>query len=425
MRRCVPIFLIACGLLTAVSGIYSDKKVPRQSGPLRQQAYIWQRIWSEPVQAAVKQSALEFDRFTILAAEISWVKGKPTLTHTEPNWSCLREGKKTVGLALRIGPYFGPFLKDGKVADEIYGVALSLINQARAHDVEPAELQIDFDCAESKLGLYRVWVKELRNRLKPVPLTITVLPSWLDRPEFFDLVRATDGFVLQVHALSRPKNSDDAAQLCDPSAARQAVERASGVGVPFIVALPTYSYLTAFSPVGHFIGASAEGPGNDWPLDVVTRELVAEPELMASLVRRWTTNRPASLKGIIWYRLPVATDKWNWNWPTLVLVKHGKVPEPNWQVSKRSPERGLIEISLMNAGDATGVPQPAVRVAWQRARLITNDSLAGNDLEELSGTSAEFKPTKQARAIPPGESRLLGWLRFDANVEVRCEVVAR
>jgi hypothetical protein len=424
MRAGRAILVVACGLFAAISAFFYNKDIPRQSGAMPQQAYLWQRVWSEPVLAAVKQSAPEFEQFTILAAEISWAKGQPKVTRTEPGWATLRETKKALGLALRIGPYSGPFSKDGTVTEEICRVALSIVEEARAHEIKPAELQVDFDCAESKLHGYHIWLTELRRCLKPVRLTITALPSWLDRQEFSDLVRSTDGFVLQVHALTRPKNSNEEIQLCNPIAARQAVEIASRTDVPFMVALPTYSYLTAFNLEGRFIGASAEGPESDWPPNILTKELNAEPESMASLVRQWTTNRPASLRGIVWYRLPVATDKWNWNWPTLAHVMRGHAPKPNWQVSTRSPERGLIEVLLMNASDATGVPQPTVRLDWQQSRLIASDSLSGNDLEELSATAAEFRPSNRARAIQPGESRALGWMRFNTNVDVRCEVVA-
>ena len=268
-------------------------------------------------------------------------------------------------------------------------------------------------------------MEALRERVKPVPLTITALPSWLDRREFKDLVRETDGFVLQVHALNRPQDSKAQVQLCDPLAAKQAVELAARTGVPFKVALPTYSYLTAFNREGRFIGASAEGPANDWPPEVFTKELAAEPPAMASLVRGWTTNRPANLQGVIWYRLPVASDRWNWDWPTLAQVMKGQVPEAHWQVMTRSPEPGLVEVVLTNASNARGIPEQTVRVQWEQGRLVASDSLGGSEMEEPKPKVAEFKPTKQTRAMAPGESRLLGWLRFDSSVEVHSEVVAR
>jgi hypothetical protein len=191
------------------------------------------------------------------------------------------------------------------------------------------------------------------------------------------------------------------------------------------VALPTYSYLTAFDRTGRFIGASAEGPSHDWPRDVSTQELAADPSAMASLVRAWTADRPANLEGVIWYRLPVTSDRWNWDWPTLAQVMHGRTLEAHWQVMTRSPEPGLVEVLLTNASSGKSIPHQSVCVQWQEGRLVASDALGGCELTEPQPMLALFKPNAQTRALAPSESRLLGWLRFDSNVEVHSEVVAR
>ena len=67
-----------------------------------------------------------------------------------------------------------------------------------------AELQIDFDAAESKLAGYREWLVALRSRVGTTRLVFTALPAWLRHEEFRALAQAADGFVLQVHSLERP-----------------------------------------------------------------------------------------------------------------------------------------------------------------------------------------------------------------------------
>ncbi len=425
MRGRFPILVLALGLLVGLWGAFCSPEAPRTQGEMLQEAYVWQRSWTPSVPAAVTRSAPELQGFTVLAAEISWSKGQPKLTRVEPDWSALKTSGCKVGLAIRIGSYGGPFERGGKFTQSLAELAGSLVAQAEAQGVKPAEVQLDFDCAEAKLAGYRVWVEALRERVKPVPLTITALPSWLDRNEFKSLVKATDGFVLQVHALHRPAGVKEAVKLCDPVLARRWVETAAQAGVPFKVALPTYSYVTAFGRDGRFIGASAEGPANEWPADVTTRELAADPKEMASLVKGWTASRPAALQGVIWYRLPVSTDRWNWDWPTLAQVMQGKEPVTQWRVVTRSPEPGLVEVLLANESTAKGKPQQTVRVQWQQGRLVASDSMSGSELAEPSALMAEFKPDERARAIAPGETRLLGWLRFDSSVEVQGELVAR
>lgn len=425
MRGRSPIIILGLGLLVAWCASYWPRPVPRISGAMPQEAYVWQRIWNEPVVTAIARSAPALERFTVLVAEISWRQGQPKLTRVEPDWAALKTSGKSVGLAIRIGSHDGPFERDGKFTRSLAELASSWVAQARAQGVTAAEVQLDFDCAESKLTGYRVWVEAVRARVNPVPLTITALPSWLDRQEFRALVQATDGFVLQVHALQRPQTMHESVQLCDPLAARRWVEAAASTGVPFKVALPTYSYLMAFARDGRFIGASAEGPVRDWLPDVHRRELAAEPKELAALVAHWTTNRPAALQGVIWYRLPVTTDRWNWDWPTLAQVMQGQPPETRWHVVTRSPEPGLVEVLLANASAAKGIPKQTVRVQWQQGRLISGDSLNGNELNEPAARMAEFKPGQTVRALAPGETRLLGWLRFDSSVEVHSELVAQ
>ena len=425
MRGRSPILILGLGLLVGFYAVFYPKEPVRTHGPMPQEAYVWQRVWNEAVQQGVTERASDFEHFSVLMAEINWLKGEPKLTRVEPDWSALKAVGKSVGLAIRIGSYGGPFEHEGKFTKGLAELADSLIANARAKGVEPAEVQLDFDCAESKLAGYRVWVEVLRERVKPVPLTITALPSWLDRGEFKSLVQATDGFVLQVHALQRPATINDPVKLCEPAKARTWVEIAARTGVPFKVALPTYSYLTAFNREGKFIGASAEGPGNDWPPDVQTRELAAVPKDMAALMSGWLADRPAALQGVIWYRLPVSTDRWNWDWPTLAQIMRGSAPREQWRVVTRSPEAGLVEVLLENESAAKSAPSRSIRVQWQKGRLLAGDGLRGTQLTELSASEVEFQPGRVMTAVQPGDRQLLGWLRFDSSVEVQSELVAK
>src|SRR4029077_5145510 len=99
---------------------------------------------------------------------------------------------------------------------------------------------------------------------------------------------------------------DAAFLLCDPAAAKKAVEAAARFRRPFRVALPTYGYVVAFDRQGKGGGLSAEGPLLSWPREAMVRVARSDPAAMAGLVRTWTADRPAALSGILWYRLPSA-----------------------------------------------------------------------------------------------------------------------
>ena len=259
---------------------------------LPQAAYAWQRDWDGGVRAAVAEHGAAFENLVALAAEVSWDHGQPQVTHVAVDYNVLKEANTRAGLALRIGPYSGLAAKQ---TNALGSLAAALVAEAKGKGLTPGELQIDYDCAESKLDGYRDWVMAIKSAVAPVPVVITTLPSWLKQPDFRPLIAAADGYVLQVHSLERPAGIDAPFTLCDPVAARAAVEQAGRLGVPFRVALPTYGYLLAFSADGRFIGLSAEGPAKSWPADVKLREVRSDALAMAELVRGWDAQRPAAL----------------------------------------------------------------------------------------------------------------------------------
>ena len=143
------------------------------------------------------------------------------------------------------------------------------LNLAADNGIEPKELQIDFDCAESKLNSFRELVKVLHKETEQlqievsseieqtVPIVITALPCWLQDRAFKALVQEADGFVLQVHSLERPKSPEAPMELCDIASSVKWIERAARFEVPFRVALPTYGYIVGFDKEGHFLGITA------------------------------------------------------------------------------------------------------------------------------------------------------------------------
>ena len=287
----------------------------------------------------------------MLSAEVFWKGKQPQVIRVPLDYSLLTNVPCPVGLAFRIGPCPASIATNEATTAFLTDVAAALIAEARSRRLVPRELQIDFDCAESKLDGYRGWVEAFRRKVAPVPVSITALPSWLGQPAFKRLAAAADGYVLQVHSLLRPRAFDAPFTLCDPAAARRAVDQAGQIGIPFRVALPTYGYLMAFDARGRFVGLSAEGPSKTWPANVQLREVRANPIELAQLVQLWATNRPAAMRGVIWYRLPVAGDALNWRWPTLSAMVAQRFPRESMRVESRRVEPGLVRISLINDGE--------------------------------------------------------------------------
>lgn len=418
------LMFVTTGLLVS-GGWLHDYAASEPAEPLWQEAYVWQRDWNGPVQKAVAQHASSFRELVVLKAEVTWHSRRPHFVHVPLDWATLKAAKTSVGLALRIGPYPGPFRTNDTAADYLTTLAAAMVSEAKSKAVNLCELQIDFDCAESKLDGYRIWVEAIRRRIDPVPLTITALPSWLKHAAFGRLVRATDGYVLQVHSLKRPTDITAPFTLCDPVAAQRAVERAGKFGVPFFVALPTYGYVIAFNQQGAFAGLAAEGPGRTWPKGVRLREVRTDPVAMAKLVRTWSARRPAALRGIIWYRFPVADDSLNLRWPTLAAMMQGRSPREHVCAKARRVEPGLVEISLVNDGELDISSRLAIEVRWSPkggARLVASDGLRGFDLVDEGSSAVRFQTSNQSFRLPAGTTQTVGWLRLSEDREVQVEI---
>jgi hypothetical protein len=424
MRKRAVIFLkffIAAGVSLTVFLLWSRPE-RRVTGALQHEVYVWQRAWTQPVRSAISDHGTNFTALTVLKAEVSWQDKRPQVVRVALDYPSLVKARRPVGIALRIGPYSGPFTTNDSITVFLADLAASLVTEAQSNHLALAELQIDFDSAASKLDGYRVWVAAIQRRVAPLPVTITALPSWLKSPAFERLAVVATNYVLQVHSLERPRSADAPFTLCGPRAASRAVERAGRIGVPFRVALPTYGYLLAFGAGGKFLGLAAEGPRPNWPADAQLREVHSDPIELAELVRDWTQNRPAALRGVIWYRLPVTTDNFNWRWPTLSAILESRLPRESLRVEARRVEAGLMEFSLVNDGELDISSRLAVEVHWSNARLVAGDGQQGFELVEQYVSAARFQTQPAFRRLPAGERLTMGWLRFDRDCEVQCEV---
>lgn len=394
----------------------------RASGPLPQEAYVWQRAWTPAVRQAVGKAS-DFQTLVVLAAEVDLSTRPARVARPGVAWDDLKG--RPVGLALRIGRFQGWGGGTGRFADDpetvrlLADLAWELAARARSHALDLREIQLDYDCPESKLADYPVLVDAVKQRVAPVPVTITALPSWLRHERVFrKLARAANGFVLQVHSLQVPAQPGSPFALVDPGAARRAVEDAAGAGRLFRVALPTYGYGVVRDKEGDLLGVVAEGAsGSGLP------EVVSDPKSMAGLVRDWTRDRPRELAGLIWYRLPVDGDTRNWPPATLRAVMAGRAPRSELRTEIQNLRPGLAEILLVNRGE-TALPWPSpLHIRWGSDTLIAADAIAGYRLLRTGPREARLERLPDAvRALRPGERRIVAWLRFQGTAEVHVEI---
>lgn len=393
------------------------------------EAYIWQRHFDDEVVESVRVLAPQLDGVCVLAAEVSW-KPTPDVVRSAVNYKALAALGKPVGLALRINDYPGAFASDDATAKMLATLVRGLFAKARDAGLAVAELQIDYDCAESKLAGYRRWLTAARAETNSAKtkLIITALPAWLRSSDFAPLVRATDGFVLQVHSLERPKSPDAVFTLCDPERAKAWARHASAAGVPFRIALPTYGYLLGFDAAGKFLGLAAEGRLPAWPKGAQVRAIRADASAMARLSSELLASPPPHCTGLIWFRLPVPRDRYNWAASTFSTVLRGEIPVAKLVVTCERPERGLAEIVIENRGQTTEPLPRDVALKWaDDMRLLAADGIGGFRLEirggEAQGNVRAANLTADATLAPGGKVRI-AWLRFPDEVSLEVSLPA-
>ncbi len=392
---------------------------------LPQRAYIWQRVWSPTLRSAVRDHTDGFGALDVLAAEISFGGPEPRITYNGVAWAVLRDRGLPVGLVVRIGPCASSWSENVVETRTVIAVCRQVMAVAAAHQVKPAELQVDFDAASSRLRDYQALVREIRLEVSPCRLVVTTLPAWLGKPGFRELVNEADAYVLQVHSLEKPKSANAPFSLCYAVRANQWIDVAAAFGRPFRVALPAYGYRIGFDATGRFAGLQAEGPPRPWPDGTQLRTIWAEPSEVVRIITKLMSHRPAVLESVCWFRLPTDHDELAWHWRTLAAVAKGLLPQAHLVFHPVWTADGAVECLVVNEGDDRAAPCD-ILVSWQDARFVGGDVLGKWRLERRTDSSLLLHAPQDGSvsALQPGASAKLGWLRLTAHVELHVRVLA-
>lgn len=393
---------------------------PKPDG-LKYEAYIWQRIWSSAVEEAMEKSRVELEGYVVLAGEISWTANGPTFAKAQIDYAALKRSGVHVGLALRIGPYRSAFRTDDAAANFIREKVRSTLRNARSAGVAVEELQIDFDCAQTKLSGYQTWLCLIQKTAAPIPVSITVLPSWLDEPGFRDLARQSGSFVLQVHSVQMPLKKGELPRIFDEKSAIDWTLRAGKLHLPFRVALPTYTHRIVSNSDGKILRITSEDDGVLLPDGATSQLVCSDPREIASFLAHVEKIRPPELRGFIWYRLPLATDRRNWRWETLQAVIEKKPLE--FQSYVTATGDSPTDVTLENRGNIDAPIPKAIEFQWSQSRFIAADALPGWTFER-TGTRLIFRPNAdlQEGTLPPGKKLAIGWARLDPPEKIHVQI---
>lgn len=358
--------------------------------PLDQQLYVWQRQWTPAHEAALRDSRADFSTLRVLALQ----------AFPEAGWSRARIDP---ALLKRDGrPLIAVIRLDGQLKsldqDAVTAQIQQVLGDWQGQGLTLSGVEIDHDAGNARLAAYREFLTHLRTILPvSIPLSITALPAWLDSPELPALLSTVDSSVLQVHAVSDPRLG-----LFNPDQARQWTRAWSRItSKPFYLALPAYG--VALLP-----GGGAPVVESEVPIERggKRRELLADPQQLSRLGSELRDDPPAHLAGLIWFRLPLASDRRAWSLTTLGAVARGDALDSHLAL-KLSEQDGLYDISLSNQGNLDNAWPERLTLAVQGCDGA--DALAGYALQQRPDLLT-FTRLRDGR-IPAGEQRAMGWAR--------------
>lgn len=394
---------IAIWLLVAVGIVcwWKSSQGPRE---LTTEVYVWQRADSPGLRVALDRSRDVATRSHFLAVEIGrhdskWRVARSTFPDD------LVSGN---GVVMRIGASLaGETWRDGEALDRVLAEAAWMAAKPAA------EFQIDYDCPQRSLDGYRRLLEKIKARHPDKKWTITALPSWLGETPTKQLFKTAHGVVLQVHSLQLPDQPQRPVILCDPAAAREAVRKMSKLDVPFRVALNTYGCEVLFDENNRVLDVVSENMGNSPPPNATRRSVgISDAAELANLVAGWKSNPPRGLIGIVWYRLPLDSDRRNWRWITWRRVAGGITPVSDLRLESRAAANGAWDLVLTNHGERDERLPEFVSPGCEALVLEGSNGYGSDAADRL------FLENTAWPWLPPGGSLTIGWLR-PAQASVR------
>lgn len=458
LSRLIFLGLASCLLLLSAcqpssndpSPFKEDKAKPRE---LSQEVYIWQRQWRDANQSALVESQGTFSGVRILALQ----------AHPRPNGADIwfEVNVNHAWLQADPRPKVAVIRLDGQLTrlnnHQVISKISELVKEWQAQGTVIAGIEIDHDSASSKLAAYNAFLRQLKSQIpNTLKLSITALTAWLSSTEFPSLFEHIDELVLQIHSVSDPRLG-----LFDATQGWQWVEQLSRLAkVSYLIALPSYGSAVYSTTSDYRVESEVplRMPLAETSSQHLTRqELMADPEVLQSFVKKLHTLADPNLRGMIWFRLPLEGDKRMWPLSTLIAVAKqqplapqvelqmvsqpmtelAQEPAPNAKQTdqqtkaNKPPQTTLFQLVLVNKGNLAGkVPSQLSLAAqscsgydaqngyiaklakgtltWQLPQVAQLEDKAA-PLTRLSAPSAI-----SATVLSPNGRRVIGWARCES-----------
>ena len=355
--------------------------------------YIWQRVWMPAHLVALHDSKTLFSELRVLAAQ----------QHPREGWV---DAHVDLGALKSDGRSVRPVIRlDGRLptlnANAIATSAHDTLAAWRSAGVHVDGVEIDFDCASSRLADYAKLLAAIKLKLpNDATLSITALPSWIGAPGLAAVLAQSDEAVLQVHAVSDPRHG-----LFDAKQARRWIDAfAKATSKPFRVALPAYGSALVLDANGHQVGVESEAPLAE---PGARLELFSDPRAVANLLRALQQTPPPNLRGYLWFRLPLPGDRRAWPLATIDAVIGGQELRSAWTPQIGDGGNGAFDISVRNSGNLETALPASVEIGGNGCNDA--DALPGYRIERSNGAPRFVRETD--KTLPATQTRPLGWVR--------------
>ncbi len=395
----------ACAsLLIAIAALPSACSAP-PAPRLPHSLYIWQRSWDPSLVAAVAESRAFAASLRVLVLQVD--RTGYIATSQNVDWAAL----KATGLPVTAVVRIDGSLPDARLRERVPGLIDQELRRWRSEGHGGGTLEIDYDCATSKLADYARLLADIRAKvLKTGALSITALPAWRNAPELDAVLAQVDSSALQVHAVRDP-----ASGLFDPVLAAQWVADWSrrSANKPFLVALPAYGARLKLDLDGRIAAVESE---QRLPLrSAGSRELKVDPREVVTLIAQLSARAYPNLAGFAWFRLPREGDERAWSLRTLRAVIEGQPLQARLRIALQAAADGPLDLVLHSDGNLDA-PLPA------RLRIDGDCSAAdgANGYIAVRGDRLHFERTAEAD-LRAGGSRRIGWLRCRDPAQVRVQ----
>ena len=372
--------------------------------PLANDAYVWQRQWTPALVRSLADNGASVRAWRVLAGEMD---GQGQWRMFTPDWRAIKASGRPVIAVLRIEGQLQQWDEATLLAD-----ARSVLSQWRAQQLPFAGIEIDHDCATSRLPGYAHFLQALRpSLLASEQLSVTALPTWLESSDIDAVLAQSDEAVLQVHAIQSPR-----AGLFNPERARTWMSAfARHTSKPWRVALPAYGTRVSWDEQGRVSTIESERPtlvGSGG-----ASELFADPRTMQAFVSALEANAPKGLSGIVWFRLPTGEDERAWSIASWRAVLARERLQTALKVTvERTDDPQRYDVQVLNAGNAD-VPLPALLRIDGRCEAA--DGINGYILQR-SG-SGLYLQRSRVGVLRAGRQSTVGWVRCDVAPVLRAE----